>query len=65
MTRPPPPPSPSSLAIYDGQTCIGHVISRGKSGVEAFDRNDVSIGIYPTKGAAIGALTHAVVEVRR
>ena len=65
MSRRPPPPSSSWLAVTDGRHCIGHVISRGKTGVEAFDRNDVSLGIYPTQSAAIGALEHRIVEARR
>jgi hypothetical protein len=66
MTRRAPPPASSSwLAVTDGQHRIGHVLSRGRSGWEAFDANDVSIGIYPTQSAAIVALTHVVVEARR
>jgi hypothetical protein len=28
------------LAVYDGRNCVGHLLDRGKSGVEAFDAND-------------------------
>jgi hypothetical protein len=41
------------LAIYSGQSCIGHLLLRGKAGVEAFDSDDQSLGIFPdTKTAA-------------
>jgi hypothetical protein len=51
------PHSASSwAAIYDGQRCFGHVIHRGKSGWEAFDANDQSIGIYKTPAGAADAL---------
>jgi hypothetical protein len=43
------------LAIYDGQQCIGHALSRGKLGVEAFDVQDRSLGIYARLTDAIGA----------
>jgi hypothetical protein len=44
-------------AVYDGQRCIGHVLSRGKLGVEAFDAGDVSLGIFPNMKAAANAVS--------
>jgi hypothetical protein len=37
--------------------CIGHLFLRGRSGVEAFDANTVSLGIYPDQKSAADALT--------
>jgi hypothetical protein len=37
------------LSIYDGQTCIGFVIERGKQGVELFDREQKSLGLFRTQ----------------
>lgn len=44
------------LSVYDGARCLGHVLSRGPKGVEAFDQNDNSIGTFPTTKAAADAL---------
>ena len=41
-------PSPTMLAVYDGQRCLGHIIARGKTGFEAFDADDRSVGIFRT-----------------
>jgi hypothetical protein len=46
-------PHLTTQAVADGRTCIGFLLPRGKAGVEAFDAEDASLGIYPTtKGAA-------------
>jgi hypothetical protein len=42
--------------VYDGQQCLGHVLGRGKSGFEAFDRDDKSVGIFETQRQAANAL---------
>jgi hypothetical protein len=43
-------------AIYDGRTCIGHAIARGRHGVEAYDVDDKSIGTFVTIADAANAL---------
>ena len=51
------PKQPSNwLAVYAGRTCIGHALWRGKTGVEAFNVDDKSIGLFPTLKAATTAL---------
>jgi hypothetical protein len=45
--------------LYDGQRCIGHIIARGKTGFEAFDVNDRSLGLYPSQREAAAALRNA------
>ena len=52
-------PSPVSLAIYAGQTCLGHVIPLGPRSFEAFDSNDKSIGLFDTQAGAADALEAA------
>jgi hypothetical protein len=42
--------------VYDGQTCIGFVFSRGKLGFEAFDSDEKSIGLFPTQRAAAASV---------
>jgi hypothetical protein len=46
-----------ALALYDGQRCLGHILSRGKLGVEAYDVDDRSLGLFPNQKAAADALT--------
>ncbi len=50
----------SMQAVYAGGTrCVGFIYSRGRSGVEAFNRETESPGLYPNLKAAAGAVTRA------
>jgi hypothetical protein len=40
------------LSVYDGRECIGHLMLRGRSGVEAFDSNGHSLGLFPDQQSA-------------
>jgi hypothetical protein len=42
--------------IYDGRACLGFVLSRGRAGFEAFDREQNSLGMFPTQRAAAAAI---------
>ena len=42
--------------VYDGRECLGFVVSRGRAGFEAFDRDERSLGLYPTAPAAANAV---------
>jgi hypothetical protein len=42
--------------IYDGRACLGFVLSRGRAGFEALDRDERSLGLYPTTPAAANAV---------
>jgi hypothetical protein len=64
--RPSEPPDPvSMLSVYllgpggCNTVCIGHLFLRGRSGVEAYDANTVSLGLYPDQQSAADALTVA------
>jgi hypothetical protein len=46
-------------SIYDGRKCIGFILRRGKAGVEAFNLNQCSLGIFESDRAAADAVTHA------
>ena len=35
----------SLVSVYDGQTCIGFLLSRGCRGIEAFDAAERSLGL--------------------
>jgi hypothetical protein len=52
--------SRAMVSVYDGQRCVGFVLSRGpKAGFEAFDANEVSVGFYSTQTAAADAIIKA------
>jgi hypothetical protein len=54
-----PKPKPNQYhwcAVYDGKECIGHIVGRGKLGVEAYDAHDRSVGIFSTVPIAASAL---------
>jgi len=42
--------------IYDGRACLGFVLSRGRTGFEAFDIEERSLGIYATQREAAAAI---------
>jgi hypothetical protein len=45
------------LAVYAGQTCIGHIYQRSKAGFEAFNTDDRSIGLFGSQREAADALS--------
>jgi len=47
------------VSVTSGRDCIGHIVCRGRAGFEAFDRDDVSLGIYPDMPSAANAITDA------
>jgi hypothetical protein len=49
-------------AVYDGRQCISHLLSRGKLGVEAFDANEPSLGIFSTTREGADAISAEVVR---
>jgi hypothetical protein len=55
-TRPAPQQSPL-MSVYSGRDCIGFILARGKSGFEAFDRDDKSLGLFRTQDMAADAIT--------
>jgi hypothetical protein len=49
-------PTRTLIPILAGNVCIGHLIERGRAGFEAFDRDDSSLGVFPTAAQAVDAL---------
>jgi hypothetical protein len=47
---------PTVVTVYDGQQCLGFVFARGKLGFEASDRDERSLGIFPSQREAAAAL---------
>ena len=44
------------MVAYDGRACLGHVRGRGKAGFEAFDADNRSLGIFPSRRDAAAAI---------
>src|SRR6266480_2310045 len=42
----------SHAYVYDGQQCLGHVLARGKTDFEAFDRDDRPLGPFPNTASS-------------
>jgi hypothetical protein len=49
-------PALSTVPVYDGQRCIGHILHHGPDGVEAFNLADESLGLFPDESEAAAAL---------
>jgi hypothetical protein len=47
------------LSVYSGRTCIGFLLPRGRQGAEAFDANNVSLGLYSDLRSAADAVSAA------
>jgi hypothetical protein len=45
--------------VYDGRACLGFVLSRGRAGFEAFDREERSLGLFKTAAQAANAVFDA------
>jgi hypothetical protein len=44
------------VSVYDGRTCLGFVLARGKLGFEAFTADERSLGTYATQREAAAAI---------
>jgi hypothetical protein len=44
------------LSVYYCQHCIGFVLSLGRDGFEAFDAEQQTLGLFPTRNEAATAL---------
>lgn len=50
------PDSRALVSVYEGRTCIGFVLSRGKVGFESFSAHEQSLGIFSTQTDAAAAV---------
>jgi hypothetical protein len=53
------------ISIFDGRQCIGHVLCRGRMGFEAFNGEDVSLGVFANQKDAIAAINGTTDEHQR
>jgi hypothetical protein len=60
-----PTTQPGFLAVYDGQVCLGHLLLRGKAGVEAYNTDDRFLGVFPNLKAAADAVSASAKEAGR
>jgi len=49
-------PSTSMLAVYSGRQCVGHLMRRGRAGIEAYNVGGASLGMFGSMHAAVMAL---------
>jgi hypothetical protein len=54
-----PAPDRSLVTVYDGRSCVGHLIRRGPAGTEGFDVNDQSVGLFENDDVAAAAVWRA------
>jgi hypothetical protein len=47
------------ISVYSGRECIGWVFARGRSGFEAYDAAQQSLGIFATQREATVAVMEA------
>jgi hypothetical protein len=53
---------PTMLSVTNGATCIGFVLSRGRDGFEAFDRDGKSRGKFKSQKEAMGVISRRIAE---
>jgi hypothetical protein len=51
-----PPGNGRLLAVTDGRECLGHLINRGKLGIEAFTADEEFCNVEEAKAARAAAL---------
>jgi hypothetical protein len=49
--------STSCLAVYSGRTCVGFLLLRGRQGIEGFDADDRSLGLFQDQKSAADAIS--------
>jgi hypothetical protein len=47
---------PALVSVIDHGDCIGFLLARGPAVIEAFDRNEFSLGRFPDERAAVIAV---------
>jgi hypothetical protein len=52
------------IPIVAGRVCAGHLINLGPRGVEAFNKDDISLGIFPDVIAAASAVEKSAVAIK-
>jgi hypothetical protein len=50
-------PSAPMVSVYDGRRCIGFVLTAGRQGFQAFDADEVAIGLFPSMRDAVAAVS--------
>jgi hypothetical protein len=45
-----------TTAVIDHGRCVGFLLARGPAGIEAFDKHEQSLGLFPNEYAAVAAV---------
>jgi hypothetical protein len=45
------------LAVYSGRECAGFLLNRGRAGIEGFDANVKSLGLFSDQKSAADAIS--------
>jgi hypothetical protein len=56
--------SPVMLTVFEGRELCGFILPRGRAGFEAFDREEISLGLFKTAPAAANAISDAAANER-
>jgi hypothetical protein len=56
-------PTAPLASVYHGRKCVGFVLSRGRSGFEAFNHEQRALGLFKTAAAAANAVSAASANV--
>jgi len=51
-----PAAAPRLVSVMDGNVCVGFLINLGPRGVEAFDKDEKSLGVFPDAVSAATAI---------
>jgi hypothetical protein len=57
-------PASNLVSVYDGTTCLGHMLRKPRIGYEAYNRDDKPIGLFNSQREAANALTDAAANER-
>jgi hypothetical protein len=48
--------TPTLVSVFDGRELVGFILARGKSGFEALDHNEKSLGLFASQKEAATAV---------
>jgi hypothetical protein len=51
--------------VHDGRRCLGFTLARGPLGFEAIDRNERSLGLFPSERAAAAVIFKKMPRTKR
>jgi hypothetical protein len=55
--------TPRLIPVVNGGACAGFLISLGPRGIEAFDKNERSLGVFPNAISAATAVEKSAITI--